>query len=157
MTTRNHHWTPPAVRLGANRWLWPCIPRLKNPMSVLGGDARRLYGPNTGVPLALLPPASRRRHLARCQTRWSPPSNSGDQNKGSVRNTDSCNISPGPGSHSISQNTDAEEYVFSSTPTPRMNIYEYYRRLFPTQLLSLLLGKLGERYSFMPPFRTFGS
>lgn len=60
--------------------------------------------------------AARRRHLAGCQTRWSPPSNSSDQNKGSVRNTDSCNISPGPGSHSISQNTDTEKYFFSLAP-----------------------------------------
>lgn len=64
--------------------------------------------------------AARRRHLAGCQTRWSPPSNSSVQNKGSVRNTDSCNISPGPGSHSISQNTDAEKYFFSLPPS-----YEY--------------------------------
>lgn len=68
--------------------------------------------------------AARRRHLAGCQTRWSPPSNSSDQNKGSVRNTDSCNISPGPGSHSISQNTDGGKYFLSLAP--HKNIYEYF-------------------------------
>lgn len=100
--------------------------------------------------------AARRRHLAGCQTRWGPPSNSSDQNKGSVKNTDSCNISPGPGSHSISQNTDAEIYFFSST---HMNIYEYFLGVIAyivVVIVGLMQRKLGEQFPFMPPLRTFG-
>lgn len=74
--------------------------------------------------------AARRRHLAGCQTHWGPPSNSSRQNKGSVRNTDSCNISPGPGSHSINQNRRRE--IFFSLA----NGYEHLFGLLPTQLLS---------------------
>lgn len=60
--------------------------------------------------------AARRRHLAGCQTHWGPPSNSSHQNKGSVRSADSCNISPGTGSHTISQNTCREIFLlFNNT------------------------------------------
>lgn len=104
-------------------------------MSVHWGDAQACVAKHRRAIITASRVAARRRHLAGCQTRWSPPSNSSDQNKGSVRNPDSCNISPGPGSHSISQNTDAEKYF--SPALPRTNIYEYFLGLLPTQLLSL--------------------
>lgn len=90
-------------------------------MSVHRGEAEACVAKHRRAIIAASRVAARRRHLAGCQTRWGPPSNSSDQNKGSVRNTDSCNISPGPGSHSISQNTDAEEYFFSLAPS----VHEY--------------------------------
>lgn len=71
-------------------------------MSGLRGDAGARVAERRRAIITVSRVAARRRHLAGCQTRWGPPSNSGRQNKGSVRNTDSCNISPGPGSHSIS-------------------------------------------------------
>lgn len=85
-------------------------------MSVHQGDAEARVAKHQRAIITASRVAARRRHLAGCQTHWSPPSNSSDQNKGSVRNTDSCNISPGPGSHSISQNTDGEKYFFSLLP-----------------------------------------
>lgn len=70
-------------------------------MSALRGDAEARLAERQRAIITVFRLAARRRHLAGCQTRWGPPSNSSRQNKGSVRNTDSCNISPGPGSHSI--------------------------------------------------------
>lgn len=70
-------------------------------MSALRGDAEARLAERRRAIIAVFRVAARRRHLAGCQTRWGPPSNSSRQNKGSVRNTGSCNISPGPGSHPI--------------------------------------------------------
>lgn len=71
--------------------------------------------------------AVRRRHLAGCQTHWSPPSNSSNQNKGSVRNTDSCNISLGPWKpFHQPKHRGREIFLFFSPHTPCMNIYEYF-------------------------------
>lgn len=76
------------------------------------GVMPRLVLPNAGCAIITASRvAARRRHLAGCQTHWGPPSNSSHQNKGSVRNTDSCNISPGTGSQTISQNTCREIFL----------------------------------------------
>lgn len=125
-------------------------------MSVHQGDAGACVAKHQRAIITASRVAARRRHLAGCQTHWSPPSNSSDQNKGSVRNTDSCNISPGPGSHSISQNTDGEKYFFSLlSPLPPTWIYMNIFGLLPTLLFSLCVmwRKFGKQFSFMLPLR----
>lgn len=61
-----------------------------------GGDAGARVAQRRRAIITASRVAARRRHLAGCQTRWGPPSRSSQRNKGSVTNTDSCNISPGP-------------------------------------------------------------
>lgn len=130
-------------------------------MSVHRGDAEACVAKHRHAIITASKVAARRRHLAGCQTRWSPPSNSSDRNKGSVRNTDSCNISPGPGSHSISQNTDAEKYFFSLPPPPPpplqicMNIF-WVIAYTVVIIVGLMQRKLGKQFSLMLPLRTSG-
>ena len=70
-------------------------------MSALHGGAEARPAERQCAIITVSRVAARRRHLAGCQTGWGPPSTSSRQKKGSVREADSCNISPGPGSHSI--------------------------------------------------------
>lgn len=92
-----------------------CSPRSPGRCRSLGaGERRRAIITVSRV-------AARRRRLAGCQTRWGPPSDGSRQNKGSVRSADSCNISPGPGSRSFSQNRARE------TPPPTFShIHQHF-------------------------------
>lgn len=121
-TAQNIHWLRAMTITTSGHWQQPhranngsisAPPWLKDIMSVHRGEAEACVAKRQHAIITASRVAVRRWHLAGCQTHWSSPSNSNDQNKGSVTNTDSCNISPGPGSRSISQNTDTEKYFFS--------------------------------------------
>lgn len=96
-------------------------------MSGHRGDAEACVAKHRRAIITASIVAVRRRHLAGCQNHWSPPSNSSNQNKGSVRNTDSCNISLGPWKpFHQPKHRGREIFLFFSPHTPCMNIYEYF-------------------------------
>lgn len=157
------HWQQSLAKITTGHQQWPhrannasslCTPWLKNIMSGYRGDADACVAKHRRAIITASRVAVRRRHLAGCQTRWSPPSNSSDQNKGSVTNTDSCNISPGPWKPFHQPQHRHIEIFLLLTP-----LIWIYMNIFIACAVVVIVGlvqrKLGGQFSFMLPLRTF--